>query len=777
MAITGLRLLPPLAFARLGSAADPLDSYTLQEDPDHPLGYRRIEAAETLIVDDDGYVTKKETQPDNSGTFKQDGHIRPVAPFFEVFAVIGNELHALDSRLLRDNDIDIKREPERIAWRVVVANRKVFRRTGDPGDVVTAETPWFSDHRKHVLKGSCDHFVKEGRICFGHVQYVRPASEGCPMRLRFTPAKGLIYGPDSAVCEPDKQKPPRIVPVDRAIYDTARGMWQQFDDQKARELNTETLPPSLFASRLVAPPWLHGDKAASRGYLDDACDGFVEVRMLYRNGKYVEATARICVGPPAVVPDSLFVRTLKDDLEQVLLGPEVDEAPAVLRKRAEEIVRRAYETVRFANVAVMNGNVFKGRPALALDTMPAEEAFASHRRVQPVWPESSVDTLAILALHQHVFAALRSGAAPWFAAVLRRPEEVADYTDRGRRKMPALMCGADSNYLALTRRQIDIISKAAIAPSHRVVPDSTPVHPVPRNRTAYQLSDWWNQLNHEATGNPVCSRPETVIANCCPGLEVDFRAVWRRIFVGIELREWDNLVVRIEPGLRHLAKRRLKGHRLLRIRFKESSGRWADPVVTVTQMRGPSPANTDASVVLATYSNPYGVVPLEWSNALARVLRSCQGKTAVCDFTKERVWGEQRPCIVDTDTGALSVPVITCRLRVRRFFETDAPVISKQLALEGELTQGLCSPWQNDYRECSCFYWASARPDYVNVQPSPTGASAGDNWLQQKRTGDYVPDDYEDDRLITYDNLFEDWEKWLRFQVGGRDVDPEGKHG
>jgi hypothetical protein len=88
----------------------------------------------------------------------------------------------------------------------------------------------------------------------------------------------------------------------------------------------------------------------------------------------------------------------------------------------------------------------------------------------------------------------------------------------------------------------------------------------------------------------------------------------------------------------------------------------------------------------------------------------------------------------------------------------------------GELTQGLCSPWQNDFRECSCYYWASARPDFVNVVPSPTGASAGDNWLQKERTGQYVPDDYVDERLVGYDDLFLSWERWLRFQIGGRDA-------
>jgi hypothetical protein len=98
-------------------------------------------------------------------------------------------------------------------------------------------------------------------------------------------------------------------------------------------------------------------------------------------------------------------------------------------------------------------------------------------------------------------------------------------------------------------------------------------------------------------------------------------------------------------------------------------------------------------------------------------------------------------------------------------------MISRVLAQPGELTQGLCSPWQNDYRECSCYYWASARPDFVNVQPSEAGTSVGDNWMQKKRTGDYVPDDYVDERLLNYDDLFRDWEKYLRFQIGGVDKD------
>ena len=45
--------------------------------------------------------------------------------------------------------------------------------------------------------------------------------------------------------------------------------------------------------------------------------------------------------------------------------------------------------------------------------------------------------------------------------------------------------------------------------------------------------------------------------------------------------------------------------------------------------------------------------------------------------------------------------------------------------------------------------------------------SSGDNWLQKEHNGEYVPDDYVDSRLVLYDDLFNEWERWLRFVVGG----------
>ena len=50
--IKELRILPPFAIGRLGSAEDPLDNYTIATETEGPLGYRTIVPAETLIVDE-----------------------------------------------------------------------------------------------------------------------------------------------------------------------------------------------------------------------------------------------------------------------------------------------------------------------------------------------------------------------------------------------------------------------------------------------------------------------------------------------------------------------------------------------------------------------------------------------------------------------------------------------------------------------------------------------------------------------------------------------------
>ena len=117
--------------------------------------------------------------------------------------------------------------------------------------------------------------------------------------------------------------------------------------------------------------------------------------------------------------------------------------------------------------------------------------------------------------------------------------------------------------------------------------------------------------------------------------------------------------------------------------------------------------------------------------------------------------------------------LLEIELEVRKMFDAESATPAEGLLRAGELTQGLCSPWQHDYRECACYYWPASRPDYVNVEPTPDGLSRGDMWLAKgdPRPGEYILDDRIDERLVTYDELFENWEKWLRFQVKGRDAE------
>jgi Ferritin-like len=82
----------------------------------------------------------------------------------------------------------------------------------------------------------------------------------------------------------------------------------------------------------------------------------------------------------------------------------------------------------------------------------------------------------------------------------------------------------------------------------------------------------------------------------------------------------------------------------------------------------------------------------------------------------------------------------------RNFVDPDSGVI-KDVFRAGELTQSMCSPWQHDFRDCGCHYWASNHPDIVLLEnppgeellpdknPSnPELANASVDWLRSDRS-------------------------------------------
>jgi hypothetical protein len=259
----------------------------------------------------------------------------------------------------------------------------------------------------------------------------------------------------------------------------------------------------------------------------------------------------------------------------------------------------------------------------------------------------------------------------------------------------------------------------------------------PRNQMA--------QVLHRARGNPATTLPNTAISNCFPGLEYDFKQFWRRTFIGIVLEEWDNYVVNVEDPMFE----GLKRHRLLKVDGREVLANVSGPV---------TPGGGDDGLVISADA---GVVTMEWSNSLAFVLQR-QGQKVKCVFTADI---QDKPIAVPSDNRQ----TIEVELTIRRMLENSvAP--SREALRPGELTQGLCSPWQHDYRECACYYWPATRPDYVNVEAGTDGVSHGDNWMSKERSGDYVLDDRIDGRMISYEELFKEWERLLKFQVKGRDA-------
>ncbi len=729
MAIQAIRILPPLAVARLGSSPEPLENYDL-EIPD-AVGPRAIVPAESLRLDREGNITV--TRSTGPVKFRDDKHlIKPVAPFFELFAQVeGSEAWVpVTDELLRRHGLSTAS----VKWSAHVGNIKIYRRTEDANDKIEARVGPFNDHGVHPLHGACNNFLAGETVPLGHVQLARPDRQFPGHRLRFTPAHGKVYGTRTEVADPN---------VVKAVYDPEKGRWRGYrepdspkNDYDGRKL---TNPAEIFAGHDADGYHI------SYGYVDDECDGVIEAQ-LDLGEKTLRSFARVAAGPPTFAPDSKPVRTVADELEQVLHGPDAEASHAEI-EAAREIVRRALETVRLMNTGVLNkGGTTRGVGMARMDTLDVQ------RQAAPIFDAMVAESLAIRARHERVLLALESGSLVWFARVLREHDKVGDLTDDGRRKMPGMMRNADGRHLALTRRQVSMIRAASeYILQHGARPAEQAAEQA-AGQAAGQATDpavagvrplnLSAQLAYRAQGNPPNSLPDTAISNSYPGLEMDFRNVWRRVLQGIVLHESLNFVVDTQDPQYG----KLKGMFLLEIAGIE----------VTAPITGP-----DAHGVVGPLKDSFGNdrMALEWSNALAEVLHKHQGEAVTCVF--QSIDGKQRE---------------TVHLTVNHFFEPNSALIAEELVEPGALTQSLCAPWQNDYRECACFYWAANRPDYVNVEPGANGASVGNNWMQKDRTAStprfYISDDWQDERLFSHLDLVTNWEQVLRFIIANQDEPP-----
>src|SRR5882757_7015764 len=149
--ILELFFLPPMAVGRLGSSATPLASFSWAEaNTRHDANETIIEPAVSLRVEPDGSVTPY--LPGEIEFKDDDGRIRPVAPFFELWAKLQSDRgRTIDVPVTLDLLHRLGASLHNINYEITVANHKAARRSGDPACAFSAR----------VVVGGDDHVSQE----------------------------------------------------------------------------------------------------------------------------------------------------------------------------------------------------------------------------------------------------------------------------------------------------------------------------------------------------------------------------------------------------------------------------------------------------------------------------------------------------------------------------------------------------------------------------------------------------------------------------------------
>ena len=157
----------------------------------------------------------------NSIQFKDRGQLRPVAPFFELWAMIDDgswdERAPLTPTLL----VDCGGSTDNVEYTITVANRKAQRRTGSASCAFIArENVNASDFAPRPLLALQPAHLGRGAACLqgaSHPSRHVPGDQAglasamnvdlSALRVRFMPAKGKVYGPPDAIAGPASPLP------------------------------------------------------------------------------------------------------------------------------------------------------------------------------------------------------------------------------------------------------------------------------------------------------------------------------------------------------------------------------------------------------------------------------------------------------------------------------------------------------------------------------------------------------------------------------------------
>ena len=372
----GIFFSPPMAIARLGSSPTPQDAFEWEQS-DSPYGgsATTIRPAMSFDVKGDGSLSVR--MPETVRFKDDDGSVRPVAPFFELWAWIQEGGSApvetpLTIGLLKELGAGV----DHMKWTVTAANNKAWQRTGAPNCRYEAKIELAGDdYARHALdaispvsSGQTPLVAADRPICLGYVQLIRPKSrplgshdEGADgpdldvIRLRFTPGRGYCFAPPDAIVGVSSPLEPGDMAAPQSLY----GEIHEIVPPAHRILNGGTEWSKFVMDSMTFP---HGTPidaydganvgtSTSWGVVDDSCDAIIDVRLVM-NGESFTAQGRVFAGPQDFAPDRRNFHSIVDDLEdRELPRPEVSVAD--LDERWPEIVdlfRRIFETASLFNL-------------------------------------------------------------------------------------------------------------------------------------------------------------------------------------------------------------------------------------------------------------------------------------------------------------------------------------------------------------------------------------------------------------------------------------------
>lgn len=360
---------PPIAVARLGGSNAPQDAFRWVEAV-NPRSDGNTVIAPWWTLDILGDATVEPRMP--TSIRLRDGElIRPVAPFFEIWALVGEpgsppsqwREEPLTPKLLHAYRTD----ESALTIQIDAKNRKAARRIVDDNLVFGTFPPLTvrgDDHSVQTLRGTSPPdapvaMIPDGQfIPLGTIQVLRsrdqPHDSGAAwenevnvevIRFRYIPARGRFYGPPEAAVDAGKDKHGIAVEEINAFLDPEAGWFNRKSEQ--------TIEPSDTYDTMVPDP--NAENKPSLGVVDDTCEARVTVTLtLPGKGRTPHvACANIFVGPPDFAPDRRPFLSAADELQDRGIG--MAERNAALsdserEKWVQDLFERIYETVSLFNL-------------------------------------------------------------------------------------------------------------------------------------------------------------------------------------------------------------------------------------------------------------------------------------------------------------------------------------------------------------------------------------------------------------------------------------------